>query len=297
MLRAFAFLLAFLAAASATGARASDDMGTVSAHPVLWTVHGKGGTVYLLGSLHLLPANVAWHTPEIDTALAASDVFVFEAPTDASGQAEAAQFVAEHGTLPRGEALSHLLPPSALPDYAYAIETTHVAPELIDTKEPWLAALIFEVALMREHDYDPANGIDRQVFGYAAARGRNVRYFESVKQQLTLIAPKDGKLAIDEFVTDLREFRHEHDDVGAIVTAWEHGDVATIDRLMNSELAKEPEAKKALLDDRNRAWIARLDRMLAEKKTFFVTVGCAHLAGPTGVPALLRAQGYQVEGP
>jgi uncharacterized protein YbaP (TraB family) len=37
--------------------------------------------------------------------------------------------------------------------------------------------------------------------------------------------------------------------------------------------------------------------MLGESRSFFVTVGAAHLAGPDGVPALLRADGYDVEGP
>jgi uncharacterized protein YbaP (TraB family) len=37
--------------------------------------------------------------------------------------------------------------------------------------------------------------------------------------------------------------------------------------------------------------------MLAEPHTYFITVGAGHLLGPKGVPALLRAKGYRVEGP
>ena len=37
--------------------------------------------------------------------------------------------------------------------------------------------------------------------------------------------------------------------------------------------------------------------MLDEPHTFFITVGAAHLVGKTGVPNLLRAAGYKVEGP
>jgi uncharacterized protein YbaP (TraB family) len=56
-------------------------------------------------------------------------------------------------------------------------------------------------------------------------------------------------------------------------------------------------AKKALLDDRNRLWIPKIENMLTEKHTFLITVGAAHLVGPNGVPNLLRAAGYTVEGP
>jgi uncharacterized protein YbaP (TraB family) len=37
--------------------------------------------------------------------------------------------------------------------------------------------------------------------------------------------------------------------------------------------------------------------MLKEKHTYFITVGAFHLVGPGGVPNLLRAAGYQVDGP
>jgi uncharacterized protein YbaP (TraB family) len=52
-----------------------------------------------------------------------------------------------------------------------------------------------------------------------------------------------------------------------------------------------------LLDDRNQAWVVQIEKMLDEDATFLVTVGAGHLVGPTGVPALLRADGYTVEGP
>ena len=58
-----------------------------------------------------------------------------------------------------------------------------------------------------------------------------------------------------------------------------------------------PEMKKALLTDRNQNWVGQIEKMLTEKKVFFITVGAGHLAGPDGVPALLREAGYRVEGP
>ncbi len=55
--------------------------------------------------------------------------------------------------------------------------------------------------------------------------------------------------------------------------------------------------KKGILDNRNRRWVGELKTMLADSHVYFVTVGAAHLAGPGGVPALMRAAGYRVEGP
>ena len=66
---------------------------------------------------------------------------------------------------------------------------------------------------------------------------------------------------------------------------------------MNKELADQPDVKKALLTDRNQRWALQIQTMLREKRVFFITVGAGHLAGPEGVPALLRQAGYKVEGP
>jgi uncharacterized protein YbaP (TraB family) len=46
-----------------------------------------------------------------------------------------------------------------------------------------------------------------------------------------------------------------------------------------------------MLFDRNRKWIARIQKMMADKPTFFA-VGAAHLGGEKGVIALLRKEGY-----
>ena len=48
-----------------------------------------------------------------------------------------------------------------------------------------------------------------------------------------------------------------------------------------------------LLDDRNIAWIPKLETAFKEKPTF-VAVGAGHLGGTNGVIKLLRAKGYQV---
>ena len=82
-----------------------------------------------------------------------------------------------------------------------------------------------------------------------------------------------------------------------MVDAWSTGDQKKLDKLINGDLDKFPEARKALLDDRNARWVPQIEAMLKEKHTFFITVGAGHLTGPAGVPALLRKAGYRVEGP
>ena len=76
-----------------------------------------------------------------------------------------------------------------------------------------------------------------------------------------------------------------------------HGRPDRIASLTQKELGNFPEAQKLLFDDRNHAWVEKISSYLDQPKVYFITVGAGHLAGPRGVPALLRARGFRVEGP
>jgi uncharacterized protein YbaP (TraB family) len=290
-------LFALAVFAFAAPALAQVQVAKIAAHPALWTVHSKTATVYLFGSIHLLPANIEWHTPEIDRAMESASTFMFEAPLDASGKAQVAQFIHDHGSLPPGKTLRALLPPKTRVDYDHALSIAHLVPEQLDGDRPWLAAIILDVAYLQQMHYVVADGVDLQVFAYATAHNKPVRTFETPAQQLSLFMPKDETLEFKEFGADLKEFQSEESTVGAMVDAWGAGDVKSVARVMNKSLDSEPGVRKILLDDRNKAWIKILDGVLAGTGTTFVTVGTGHLAGTRGVPALLRAQGYVVDGP
>jgi uncharacterized protein len=53
-------------------------------------------------------------------------------------------------------------------------------------------------------------------------------------------------------------------------------------------------AQEAFLDERNKAWVPQIERMLGEG-TPFVAVGAGHLVGENSVVDLLRAKGYELE--
>lgn len=297
-------LLSFLLAAAPAAAIPST--GTTStaptppvihAHPALWHVHGRLGDVYLFGAIHALPPTLQWHTPAIDKAIARADVFVFETSNEAEALQRAQTLVASRGLLPRGESLRAMLPPAAQADYDADIASVGLIPEWMDNKRPWLAALILTVTQMRQDNYDAEAGVDRAVMAIARTARKPMRYFETMDQQFALLAPDDDKLELSEFESDLHDFHQQHAEIGPLVAAWSAGDPAAIDKLMNADLGNHPDAKKALLDDRNKRWALQIETMLLEKRTFFITVGAGHLAGSVGVPALLRKAGYRVDGP
>ena len=63
------------------------------------------------------------------------------------------------------------------------------------------------------------------------------------------------------------------DTIQPLVQAWSDGDVAKLGSLMDANFADHPEAKKRLLTDRNQQWASQIERMLTDKRSYFITVG------------------------
>jgi len=76
--RLFAPLAAFLAIASPAAARAPQQQ----ARPALWEVKHADSTIYLFGTIHLLPTGYHWRTPKFDKALSSSNELVVETIVD-----------------------------------------------------------------------------------------------------------------------------------------------------------------------------------------------------------------------
>jgi uncharacterized protein len=293
MKRILPILLLLLAGTPSLGL--ADDAPPAAAHPSLWTIHGKHGTVYLFGSVHILPPGLVWRVGDIDKAIAASDVFVFEVQTD---QDKIKQLVADKGTLPAGQSLRAMLPPESQADLDADTALLNIPESAIDNRRPWLAALVLSVVRLRQENYSPSSGVDFILQGDAAARGKPIRYLETIEQQFALLAPDDPKLELESFETDLKSFKTEKDSVEPLVVAWSSADQKQMEHLTLDPLKGHSDIRKAMFDDRNHAWIKPIEAMLdGEDKVFFVTVGASHMVGEQGVPALLRADGYKVDGP
>ena len=282
-------------AAAAGAQEPAPVIATIKAHPAMWVVRSPAATAYLFGSIHILPTNIDWHSPAIDAALAASDIFVFEAPIGAEGQRESLAFVRRNGTLPLETSLPSLLDANSRPDYRAALLAAHVPPEMLVHMRPWLAALVLQTRLLESIHYSPAGGVDHQVWAYAEAQKKQIQTLETITEQLQMLMPKDRRLEMEEFDASLKELRTDSNEVGSLVDAWSEGRMNEVAKLMNAGLAGTPGAKKLLIDDRNARWMKRLAMMLSQHHTYFITVGAGHLAGPHGLPALLAAGGYQVK--
>lgn len=267
------------------------------ARPTLWHVRGPQADVYLLGSVHILPPGVNWRSNDVEQAIAKADTFVFEVPQDEKSIAQLQVMIAAKGMLPEGQTLRPLLSKRAQADFDAVLASSGLAPSTVERSRPWLAGLQLLFAQIAKHKFAVENGVDSQLAAHAVQAGKPLRYLETVEQQFAVLAPTDRKLEMEQFEAGLEDLKDIAAQVQPMVDAWAAGDQKKLDRLINGDLDRFPAARKALLDDRNRAWLPQITAMLKEKGTFLVTVGAGHLTGPTGLPTLLRKAGHKVDGP
>jgi uncharacterized protein len=285
---------------AATPAFAEDDAKEPPMHatPAMWTVHGPQGTAYLLGSVHALPKNVEWQTPAIKAAVKRANAFVFEIPMSRDSMARAGLLMAGNVFLPPSVSLPSYFDSEMRGDFRAAVEHTQIDPEGLVVVRPWYAARELQDAMSGKLTSHTEEGVDNKIYAMAEARGiHDVRAFETpefqlhalkgdanTKNELGLLKMAMKKAATKPMVPAKK-----------LLDAWAAGDPAALAAIMAA--SESPEERKVILDDRNRNWIPKIEKMLKEKRTFFITVGAAHLAGQNGVPNLLRQAGYRVDGP
>jgi uncharacterized protein YbaP (TraB family) len=255
-------------------------------------VNGKS-TIYFLGSLHMLPPGFSWRTPAMDEAINTADVFVFEANLD-NLKAELHYFMDSQGYLPRGQKLSKMLSPQALTNYVALIEGSHIDPARVDYLRPGVAVLMLQPVLMRTRSEVPfAPGVDETLVDYAKAHNKVVTRLEDLQTQFEILTALGGgsdAAVLEKMLTSQDKSTGEYQ---TMLTAWSSGDLSKLASMEEAEY--DPKQRTLLLDNRNKAWLPRIEDMLKDSRTYLITVGALHLTGSNGVIGLLCARHWKVQ--
>jgi uncharacterized protein YbaP (TraB family) len=265
--------------------------------PALWRVDGPKGSVFLFGSFHLLPADVKWRTPAVESALNEAAVVVFE--TDLAGEdPQVSQaLIAKYGLLPPGQTLRSVLSTSTYAELESAGTGLGMPPLSLAPLRPWLAALTLAVQFAISQGFDPNSGVEQQVITWAKANGKRLAVLETNESQLRVFADLTREQEIALLTVTLRQVREMPKMLGDMVAAYRKGDLAELEKALNVRLDDFPVLRKRLLKDRHEKWLPQIERMISDGRTHMIIVGAAHLVGPDSVIAMLRAKGVKVEGP
>jgi uncharacterized protein YbaP (TraB family) len=265
--------------------------------PPVWVVKEKDSTVTLFGSVHLLPPGVDWRPPALKTALADADDVWFEAPMDAEGLAAATKAAAEHAFLPEGQHLLLMLSPKGRKRLDRAGKTLDLAIDQLDRMQPWYAELVIQSAVFQKLGVQSSQGVEQQLWAGISPKAKRVT-LETPAQQVGFFADAALTDQVASLEETLGEISHAQRDYQDLLSAWLDGDVSRLNRQEVQPLRKAaPGLYARVVQQRNARWLEALMARLKGSGNTVVVVGMGHLVGPDGLPAQLRAHGYQVKGP
>lgn len=260
-------------------------------HPALWRVDSGDSTLYLLGTMHLLPEGHTPLAPVIEQAFEASDVLVLEMNLSNLNQAEIQQLMFQRGLNTDGRRLSAIVGPERWPEVRAAVEQVGLQPVLLEGMQPWLAGMTLTLSSLHQLGMRPDQGVESYLLR-RAGDAMDVRELEKFREQLGVLA----NLSEQTQVALLMQTAREMDDLETItmqtLEAWSVGDVVAQERYLLETYSDYPELYQALIVDRHRAWMPQLEAMLAEPGTYFIAVGALHLVGEDSVLDGLQRAGY-----
>lgn len=286
--------LAMLGLAALASCATTAQPTAATGQPAMWQVADHDTTIYLFGTIHLLPKDYAWRTAAFDKAVAGSQSLVVETIVDTANPQALAGELARLGFRSDLPPLATRVPPHKRALLETAIAKTGVPRAAYDRMETWAAAFMLLGTQFKDLGLIGEAGVEAVLRNAFTQAGKPVAQLETNTEQLSMFdtLPESAQRALLEGAIDSpAEMRTQFNEM---LAAWARGDVAAIGESFNEDLSGSPELREALLRRRNVNWSRWIAQRMAAPGSVFVAVGAGHLAGPDSVVAMLEKGGYRV---
>jgi uncharacterized protein YbaP (TraB family) len=269
--------------------------GAAQPRTFMWKATRQQGAVYLVGSVHMLTKDFYPLAAPIDAGFKDSDLLVEEVDL-AEMLAPDQQFsLLSRGMLPAGQTLDKVVSPATMALVNARVGSLGMPASALQQFKPWFLAMTLMAVEWEKAGFDAALGLDKHFYDRAQTEGKAVQGLETTEYQISRF---DGmaRPQQDRFLAEsLKDLDAEKASVQKIADAWKTGDLPTLERLVLQDVKDDPFMYQRLLVERNRNWLPKIEALFARRGRAFIVVGAAHLVGPDGLIAMLKAKGARVD--
>jgi hypothetical protein len=267
--------------------------------PLLWRIKGAHANIYLFGSVHVLRANMGWMDPRIYSAFDSAREVWFEVP-DPYAKTHVKP-VRKSAFAERPVLLDGLTDPEKA-ELAQVLRPFDVSPDDVVRLKPEAAAGMVDSVAMMAMGYAFDRGADMSLMRQAQTLKKPIHGFETMDQHIDFIndlsglSQGDGTAALKHaLATYAGQLSADGSDINTLAACWRTGNEACITREVSTMRRASPRGYEILLRRRNANWVPRIEAMAQGPDNIFITVGAAHMVGPDGLVAQLRASGLIVD--
>jgi uncharacterized protein YbaP (TraB family) len=255
---------------------------------LLWRIHAPGGqSSYLLGTIHSADQRVTRLRAAVADALDGCDRFVMEMKldTDAFMQFGTSMMLAPDSDL------KSLIGEKLFDRVVQAMASHGMPEEVVRQLKPWA---IVAVLSMPQSSGGPI--LDMVLYQRATGNGKPASGLESAGEQLAVFEGLSLQDQVELLDMTLKSLPFQQQMFERLIVAYAADDLKRLTDIaqLDHEQSQSASARRfmtRLNDDRNRRMVQRIIPYLKQGNTF-IAVGALHLAGPRGILALLRQNGY-----
>ncbi len=294
----YIFLFFFLSILSACGSQSItvDKAGA----PALWKVSldeqsedsEAQNSLYLFGTVHVLPKGAKWSTPALEKAIDSSDILVVET-LGLEDTANISKIFLEMAQDEPSPAIVSRLSGDDKIALEQLIDQQNLSKKILSSMETWAATLAIANSLTDEMGLERSLGVETIVS--KRFKDKDIQGLETIASQFAVFDNLPEAQQRNMLKSVVNDAGNSEEAFLRLLNAWLDGDIENL--LSDSGMMALPQVRKGLLDDRNEKWAIELNKKMqqADAKQYFIAVGAAHLVGEKGVPNLLKGQGYKVE--
>lgn len=155
-----------------------------TASPALWKVADEDTTIYLFGTIHMLPKETKWRSPAFDKVAASAGSLVVETVIDETNPqatvGELFKLAVSDGLPP----LADRVPAAKKAALATAIAKSGLPAPLFDKLETWAAAFLLLGGQFKDLGLDPESGVEMVLKKQFKSVGKPIDQLETNGEQL-----------------------------------------------------------------------------------------------------------------
>lgn len=268
--------------------------GGAQAAPAIWKVSDEDSSIWLFGSIHLLPPGTEWRTEIFDNLIDEADRVYFETDLGPTAQPKIIALTMERGFARDGRLLNQRISEKLMGKVRSTAERFAVPVPTLLAMQPWMAASTISVSALVQAGYDPNAGVDTMLQQEISVERQG--FLETAEEQIDVIAGGSEADQIIMLEATLAEAERIVTMIDEMKDAWLGGTPETLADLFLAEMGAYGEGfMDRLIVDRNENWVEQIEVMLAENEAAFLVVGAGHLVGEHSVVKLLEQQGFSSE--
>lgn len=261
---------------------------------LLWEISGKdlSKKSYLFGTIHMINEADYFWTPAMNTAFEKSELIVFELNTREMTDLSNMMGMFDQFLMKGDTTLRDILSEE---DYGLLedhFQTIGMPLMLFERMKPFFLTILLDPAT-NSFGEGGMKSYELELTALADKGEKDVKGLETIEFQAAIFDKipytLQGKMLIDQLKNKDAEVPGM--DLDEMTKLYKEQNLMALSKAISGEESEIEGFEKIMLEDRNEAWIPKMQNLMQDKTVFFA-VGAGHLPGEKGVINLLRKEGY-----